>query len=356
MTGRFAPSPTGRMHLGNVFSALISWLSAKSEGDRWILRIEDLDPQRSRLEYARQIEDDLHWLGLDWDEGGVEGVGPNGPYMQSLRSDIYQDALRRLSASGLTYPCYCTRADIMATQAPHESDGRVVYAGTCRPPHLRARLKNPQASADTSNSSENSENSENTENSENSEHSEHSENSYSQKPVRATRLFVPDRDIHFADRYYGPQCVNLQQHCGDFILQRADGAWAYQLAVVVDDALMGVGEVVRGADLLLSSAQQIYLYELLGFQAPQFAHFPLICNESGQRLSKRDRSLAMDILRQNHSPQELIGRLAFAAGIIDRDEPASPSDLLPYFNWNFAPKASISHPRQIIIPPALLSR
>lgn len=317
MTGRFAPSPTGRMHLGNVFSALVSWLSAKSEGDRWILRIEDLDPQRSRLEYARQIEDDLHWLGLDWDEGGIDGTGSHGPYMQSLRCDIYQDALRRLSATGLTYPCYCTRADIMATQAPHESDGRVVYAGTCRPARLGG------CSPDSSDN---------------------------QKPVRGTRLFVPDKDIYFTDRYYGPKCVNLQKHCGDFILQRADGAWAYQLAVVVDDALMGVEEVVRGADLLLSSAQQIYLHELLGFKPPRFAHFPLICNESGQRLSKRDRSLAMDILRENQSPQEIIGSLAFAAGIIDRNEPASPIDILPCFNWNFAPQSSTLHPRKIIIP------
>lgn len=136
MTGRFAPSPSGRMHLGNVFTALVSWLSARSSGGRWILRIEDLDPQRSHMEHARLIEDDLHWLGLDWDEGGIDGRGLHGPYLQSLRNYIYKEALERIESMGLTYPCYCTRADIMATQAPHESDGRVVYAGTCRPERL----------------------------------------------------------------------------------------------------------------------------------------------------------------------------------------------------------------------------
>ena len=136
MTGRFAPSPTGRMHLGNIFAALVSWLSVRSQGGKWILRVEDLDPQRSRMEYARQIEDDLAWLGLEWDEGGVDSVGDHGPYCQSLRGDIYEEVLRRLESTGLTYPCYCTRADIMATQAPHESDGRVVYSGRCRPESL----------------------------------------------------------------------------------------------------------------------------------------------------------------------------------------------------------------------------
>ena len=129
--GRFAPSPSGRMHLGNIYTALLSWLSVKARGGKWILRIEDLDPQRSRMEYARQIEDDLLWLGLEWDEGGIDGVGSAGPYLQSRRHHLYEEALLRLKKTGLCYPCRCTRADIMATQAPHESDGRVVYKGTC---------------------------------------------------------------------------------------------------------------------------------------------------------------------------------------------------------------------------------
>ena len=302
--GRFAPSPSGRMHLGNVFAALISWLSAKKQGGKWILRIEDLDPQRSKYEYARLIEDDLHWLGLDWDEGGLDDIGPNPPYSQSRSHHIYEEALSKLEAAGLTYPCFCTRADIMATQAPHESDGRVVYSGTCRPTRLGGTLIAPPDG----------------------------------KTERATRIFVPDETIRFTDRLYGPQAVNLRDHCGDFILRRADGAWAYQLAVVADDARMGITEVVRGSDLLLSSAQQIYLYRLLGRQAPEFAHVPLLCNDAGQRLSKRDRSMSMEELRLSSSPQEVTGFLAHLAGMLPEPMPISPQGMLPLFSWSTVPK------------------
>ncbi|MBD5286882.1 MAG: tRNA glutamyl-Q(34) synthetase GluQRS [Bacteroides sp.] len=278
------------MHLGNIYTALLSWLSVKSRGGRWILRIEDLDPQRSKIEYARLIEDDLHWLGLEWDEGGLDGVGPNGPYVQSRRHHLYMEALERLKASGLCYPCSCTRADILATQAPHESDGRVVYKGTCRPPVMPSP--------------------------------------YMDRPGAAVRLMVPDEDISFIDRIKGPQTVNLARHCGDFIVRRGDGAWSYQLAVVVDDALMGVTEVMRGDDLLLSAAQQIYLYRLLGFDSPEFAHVPLVCNEQGIRLSKRDRSLSMEYLREHHTPEEVLGIAAHRAGLIPSPFPISLSALL----------------------------
>lgn len=257
------------MHLGNVYAALMSWISARSRGGRWILRIEDLDPGRSRRDYALQLEDDLRWLGLDWDEGGTEGKGPNGPYCQSLRNEIYEEALRRLRATGLTYACTCTRAEIMATQAPHRSDGRVVYGGRCRPAVMPCFDPEPEGR-------------------------------------HSVRLWVPDRDVCFTDRNFGPQRVNLARDCGDFILRRSDGAWAYQLAVVVDDALMGVTEVVRGEDLLASSAQQIYLYELLGFPVPEFAHIPLMVNERGERLAKRDRALNMEELRRHCSPEQVI--------------------------------------------------
>lgn len=298
--GRFAPSPTGRMHLGNVFSALMSWLSAKKGGGKWILRIEDLDPQRSRLDYARLIEDDLHWLGLDWDEGGLDDRGPAGPYRQSLRGDLYEEAFGKLEQTRLTYPCFCTRADIMATQAPHESDGRIVYAGTCRPGRLGGSMPDDASALQ----------------------------------ARAVRLCVPDATISFADRLYGSRSVNLSHHCGDFVLRRADGAWAYQLAVVVDDALMGVTEVVRGSDLLLSSAQQIYLYRLLGREAPEFAHVPLLCNEQGRRLSKRDASLSMEALRKEYTPAHIIGMLACYAGILPEPFPISARGLLPLFSWS----------------------
>ena len=200
--GRFAPSPSGRMHLGNIYTALLSWLSVKSRGGKWILRIEDLDPQRSKMEYARQIEDDLRWLGLEWDEGGIDGKGSNGPYLQSQRHHLYEEALAKLKDTGLCYPCTCTRADILATQAPHESDGRVVYKGTCRP----SVLPSP----------------------------------FIEKPKAAVRIAVPDEEITFIDRIKGIQTINLARHCGDFIVRRGDGAWSYQLAVVVDEALMGV--------------------------------------------------------------------------------------------------------------------
>lgn len=293
--GRFAPSPTGRMHLGNIFAALLSWLSAKSQGGKWLLRIEDIDPQRSRREYAEQIMDDLQWLGLNWDEG---------PYWQSERGDIYAQCLATLEERGLTYPCYCTRADILATQAPHESDGRVVYKGTCR--NLAPGLR---------------------------------------KGPAAVRMRVPDEGhgiITFTDRHYGQQSVDLTMQCGDFIVRRKDGAWAYQLAVVADDALMGITEVVRGRDLLLSSPQQIYLAHELGFTPPQFAHFPLLCNSDGQRLSKRDRSLDMASLRQYYEPQQIIGMLAHAAGIAKDTSATTAQELIETFSWHNVPKHDIT--------------
>ena len=152
---------------------------------------------------------------------------------------------------------------------------------------------------------------------------------------------VPDRDIHFLDHHYGPQCVNLAHTCGDFILRRADGAWAYQLAVVVDDALMGVTEVVRGRDLLLSVPQQLYLYELLGFTAPEFTHIPLLCSAQGQRLCKRDQSLHMGILRSQYSAPQILGQIAHYAGLIDRPDPISATELIPLFDWKKIPTEDI---------------
>jgi len=291
VTGRFAPSPSGRMHLGNIYTAVMSWLSVRRRGGRWILRIEDLDPQRSKHEFARLIEDDLDWLGLDWDEGGLDNRGPNGPYSQSERGEIYDHYLDILASTGLLYKCTCTRADIMATQAPHQSDGRIIYTGRCRPVSM------PCHDTDLS-------------------------------LTGATRLYVPDRDITFTDLIAGQQSFNLASDCGDFIIRRTDGAWSYQLAVVVDDALMGVTEVMRGRDLLLSAAQQIYLYDLLGFEPPRFAHLPLIVNRQGQRLSKRDSSLSMESLRHDHTPAEVLGRIALMAGLIEGFRPVTLDELL----------------------------
>ena len=283
------------MHLGNIASALLSWLSARAQGGAWLLRIEDLDPQRSKREYSRIIEDDLHWLGLDWDEGGLDGRGDAGPYSQSRRGDIYARYLELINATGYTYPCRCTRAEIIATQAPHQSDGRIVYGGRCRPAVL------PAFGADFDGAS--------------------------------TRICVPDSIISFDDGLYGPQHFNLAREVGDFILRRADGAWAYQLAVVVDDALMGVTEVVRGSDLLLSAAQQIYLYRLLGLEPPRFAHVPLLCNAEGRRLSKRDGSLSMEHLRATLTAPQIIGRLASLLGLLPEPTEITAAELIPDFSW-----------------------
>lgn len=314
VAGRFAPSPSGRMHLGNIFAALLSWLSAKRRGGRWILRIEDLDPQRSRPEYALLIEEDLFWLGLEFDEGGMENKGSYGPYLQSQRHEHYENVLKRLDEMKVLYRCMCTRSDIMATQAPHRSDGRVIYSGKCRP------SQTPPFTSVLSTDF----------------------HRYS-----SIRLYVPDQDIRFIDNVCGAQCVNLATECGDFVVRRADGAWAYQLAVVADDAAMGVTEVVRGNDLLLSAAQQIYLFGLLGLPAPSYSHIPLLCNRDGQRLSKRDASLSMESLRKKYTPDQLIGLLAYYAGILTEPEPCKPSDLLPIFNWEKLPSAptiTITHP------------
>ena len=294
--GRFAPSPTGRMHLGNVYAALLSWLSVKSQGGQWLLRIEDIDPDRSRRRYADMLMEDLHWLGLNWDLG---------PYWQSDRYAIYEEQLQRLQATGLTYPCYLSRGEIMATQAPHESDGRVVYG-----PELRARNAELVAQGNLSR-------------------------------TPCIRLRTIDKIISFLDRHYGPQSFNLEKQCGDFILRRGDGAWAYQLAVVVDDALMGVTEVVRGRDLLQSVPQQLYLYDLLGFTSPRFAHFPLLCNAQGQRLCKRDKALDMGELREQYTTEQILGKVAFYAGLTPTDEPITAQQLLPLFSWDNIPVQDI---------------
>ena len=199
---------------------------------------------------------------------------------------------------GLTYPCTCTRNEILAAQAPHESDGRIVYPGTCRPKNLYTLHLTPNTNK------------------------------------AATRLIVPDEQIEYTDRVYGLQSVNLATHCGDFIVRRSDGVFAYQLAVVVDDAEMGVTEIVRGRDLLLSAAQQLYLYRLLGFSEPQFCHHPLLVNEAGQRLCKRDHALALSEMRRHMTAPEIIGLIAHTIGLTPTRDALTSEQLIPLFNWN----------------------
>lgn len=287
MTGRFAPSPSGRMHLGNVFSAMLAWLSVRSQNGEMVLRIEDLDPDRCRPEYAETLKGDLRWLGLDWDREQTP---------QSRRTAAYAAAFDKLADLGLVYPCYCTRGELHAASAPHASDGRVLYAGTCRglTPEQRAEK--------------------------------------TKKP--AWRLMVPEREYAFTDGLQGFFAENLAAECGDFIIRRADGVYAYQLAVVTDDAEGGVTQVVRGMDLLDSTPRQLYLYELLGKQPPEFYHVPLLTAPDGRRLSKREKDLDLGALRQNHTPEQLLGKLAHLAGVTDSPEPASARELAAIFNWN----------------------
>lgn len=300
--GRFAPSPSGRMHLGNLFSALIAWLSVKNAGGKLILRMEDLDPDRCRSEYSRQLADDLRWLGLDWDEG-YEQDGEDGPYEQSERTVLYAAAFQELEGKGLVYPCYCTRAERLAASAPHRSDGQAIYDGRCR---ILTGEERSRLSQD------------------------------GRRP--AWRLAVPDREISFTDAHLGPFAENLARDCGDFIVRRSDGVYAYQLAVVVDDASMGITQVVRGRDLLDSAPRQLWLYELLGLTPPEFFHVPLLLAPDGRRLSKREKDLDMETLRRRFSAEEIIGKLAYLAGLQPDPSPSPPAALIPYFFWDKVPR------------------
>lgn len=306
--GRFAPTPSGRMHLGNLFCALLAWLSARSAGGRVILRQENLDTLRTSYAYAEQLEADLKFLGLDWDEGGTLG-GPSAPYYQSERTVFYESLLARLQGAGLVYPCFCSRAQLHAAEAPHTSDGEVVYPGTCR------KLSQEEVEAQA------------------------------QKRPPALRLQVPAETVRFVDGHYGPVQQNLMAECGDFILRRSDGVFAYQLAVVADDAAMGVTEVVRGRDLLSSTPRQIFLYRLLGFRRPRFIHTPLLLAPGGRRLSKRDADLDLDGLRgRGFTGPELVGRLAYLAGLLASPEPVRPQELVASFSWEKVPLDDICLP------------
>lgn len=306
--GRFAPSPSGRMHLGNLFCALLSWLSVKSRGGEWILRIEDLDTDRCRPDYARQVEEDLRWLGLAWDEGGSTG-GPDASYFQSQRTALYEAALERLREMGRVYPCFCTRAQLHAASAPHREDGLTVYPGTCRdltPEEIARREASGRRGA--------------------------------------LRLRVPEETVTFTDGHLGELTEYLPTDCGDFLLRRSDGLFAYQLAVVVDDAAMGITEVVRGADLLSSTPRQLLLYELLGWEAPEFFHFPLLLSPDGRRLSKRDGDLGLAALRERYIPEEIVGKLAYLAGLNPGGGSRTPEELAQGFDWDAVPRRDIRLP------------
>ncbi len=308
--GRFAPSPSGRMHLGNAWSSLLAWLSVRSQGGIMVLRLEDLDTDRCKQMFCEGIEEDLRWLGLDWDEGGLSG---GVRYRQSQRQAVYHAALKQLEEQQLLYECFCTRGQLHAASAPHRSDGDIIYPGTCRnlsgaEREKRAQLRRP-----------------------------------------AVRVRVPKEEIEFADRLQGSYSENLAQMCGDFILRRSDGIYAYQLAVVVDDADMGITEVVRGQDLLSSTPRQIYLQRLLGYPTPDYCHVPLLCDGEGRRLSKREADLTLASMRDDGvKAEQIVGWLAYAAGLIDRCEPISARELIPLFSYDRLPKNDIQIAKKII--------
>ncbi len=308
MTGRFAPSPTGRMHLGNLWAALLNWLAVRSHNGTLLLRIEDIDRTRCRPAYTDQLLADLRLMGLDWDES------PAHPRIrQQDRSELYETIIREWQTQGLVYPCVCSRLDLHASSAPHAEDGHVVYDGRCRTSQGRAG-RNPG------------------------------------KPP-AWRLRVPEAPLaedSFCDCVQGPQQMNLATEWGDFIVARADGQYAYQLACAVDDALTGVDFVLRGADLLASSFPQRYIMRLLGRPAPHYCHVPLLADPDRVRLSKRQRALDLgEMLASGLTPERITGRLAHLAGLIDRPEAVRPQDLLACFT-----PARIPAFRELVVDPA----
>jgi glutamyl-tRNA synthetase len=291
--GRYAPSPTGDLHLGNLRTALLAWLFTRCTGGQLALRIEDLDRPRVRPGASERMLFDLRWLGLDWDEGPDVG-GPHAPYIQSERQEIYMTYLQRLQDRGLIYPCFCSRAEIArAASAPHENEGPR-YPGTCR---YLTQAQRRQHEADN------------------------------RRPSLRFRV-DNERIVSFTDLLIGPVEQHVQQTVGDFIVCRSDGIFAYQFAVVVDDALMHINQVVRGVDLLQSTARQILLFEALGFQVPTFAHVPLLLDEHGKRFSKRIQSAGLEPLRlEGVTPAQIVGQFAAECGLVDRDEQLSAGEL-----------------------------
>ena len=295
--GRFAPSPTGPLHLGNARTALLAWLAARARGASFLIRVEDLDGPRVRPGLEPRMLDELRWLGLDWDEGPDLG-GPRGPYRQSERFDRYRAALDQLRRAGDVYPCFCSRAEIAAaSQAPHgPSDEGPRYPGTCRalsPSEVAAR---------------------------------------SARRAPAWRLRVAAGPIAFDDGVHGRRAFDVGAETGDFVVARADGIPAYQLAVAVDDAAMAIEEVVRGDDLLPSTARQLLVYRALGLAAPRFAHAPLVLGEDGARLAKRHGALSLGELRERGSdPRAVAGLLAALSGLAEPGARLAPADLVPGF-------------------------
>jgi glutamyl-tRNA synthetase len=301
--GRYAPSPTGPIHIGNARTALVAWLSVRSRGGELVWRVEDLDGPRVVPGLAFAQQRDLEWLGLDWDEGPGRG-GTHGPYVQSERFELYLDALRRLAVEDRLFPCNRTRRELEdVASAPHARDA-APYPRSLRPSRVTPGWLDEVLAAPAS-------------------------------AGAAVRFRVDERVVEWWDLLMGAQHERVDLAVGDFVLRRRDGQWAYQLAVVVDDIAMGITEVVRGADLLDSTARQILLFEALGAVPPRFGHVSLVRTPEGPKLSKRDGSLALGELRgRGVSAEQLVGHLAHSLGLLDHPEPVRPVDLVPHFRWD----------------------
>ncbi len=303
--GRFAPSPSGYMHIGNLLAMLLAWLDVRAQNGRLLLRVEDLDPARSKPVYIRALADDLRWLGLDWDEGW-----PAPGYAQSERTALYEDAFESLRSRGLVYPCWCTRAErLAAASAPHP--GEAQHDPSCRCARMTAAERAGRFAA-------------------------------GQRP--AWKLRAPDETVTLTDGHYGAITQNPARDGGDFIVRRRDGVFAYQLAVSVDDMRMGVTRVVRGRDLLSSAPRQAWLIRALGGTPPSYCHTPLLISAgggNGGKLSKRLGSLSTEVLRRTTTPEAVTGRLAHLCGLTDTPAPITPRELLPLFTWDRVAKADI---------------
>ncbi|MBQ8618864.1 MAG: tRNA glutamyl-Q(34) synthetase GluQRS [Clostridia bacterium] len=296
IVGRFAPTPSGRLHLGNLLCCLIAYLSARSQGGRFLLRIEDLDVPRCPRRLSEQCIEDLRFLGFNWDEA---------PLYQSERTEIYQKTFDELARMGLVYPCFCTRAQLHAAIAPNLGDHEPVYSRAC------ASLTADEIAA------------------------------RKKTRIPAMRMRVPDEVISFVDGHFGAVSENLETGSGDYIVRRSDGLFGYQLAVVIDDALSGVSEIVRGRDILFSTPRQIHLQHTLGFETPSYFHIPLLMDANGRRLAKRDRDLDLTALSRSMTPERILGMLAYSAGIIPENRPMGLEALTRIFDWKNVKKGDI---------------
>ncbi|MDX1545387.1 MAG: tRNA glutamyl-Q(34) synthetase GluQRS [Rhodothermales bacterium] len=305
--GRYAPSPTGLLHVGSARTALAAWLSARAAGGRFVLRVEDLDGPRTVPGMAEAILDDLRWLGIDWDEGPDVG-GPHAPYVQSERGAHYEAALAHLHAQGRLFPCRVSRKDLLTlATAPHGAEGLPPYPAALRPTGLADGWYDAFRDG---------------------------------RPDAALRFRVAPGPVTFEDRVAGAVTECVDEAVGDFVLKRRDGVYAYQLAVVVDDLLMGVTEVVRGQDLLDSTARQLQLIDALGGQPPAYAHVPLVVNAAGEKLSKRDDALTIRALREGGMAADaLVGRLGHSLGLLPAPAPCPARGLVARFRWAAIPRA-----------------